>query len=100
MPTSTFCDVTFTEKVENYTLENKERNFEEGETVSLPRRIGYKFINKWGKAEPASEPYEVRDDEYDTILCRRKDQDEVCDTVKSSGEVCGREKPCPYHGDE
>jgi hypothetical protein len=24
----------------------------------------------------------------------------TCDAVKSDGEVCGRELPCPYHGDE
>jgi len=30
------------------------------------------------------------------------DDAETCDTVKSDGEVCGRELPCPYHseGDE
>ena len=25
---------------------------------------------------------------------------ETCKEVKSDGEVCGREKPCPYHGDD
>lgn len=25
---------------------------------------------------------------------------ETCDAVKSDGEVCGRELPCPYHDDE
>jgi hypothetical protein len=25
------------------------------------------------------------------------DGPETCDTVKSDGEVCGRELPCPYH---
>ena len=25
---------------------------------------------------------------------------ETCDTVKSDGEVCGRELPCPYHTDD
>ena len=24
---------------------------------------------------------------------------ETCDTVKSDGDVCGRELPCPYHSD-
>ena len=25
---------------------------------------------------------------------------ETCETVKSDGEVCGRELPCPYHSDD
>jgi hypothetical protein len=25
---------------------------------------------------------------------------ETCEVVKSDGEVCGRERPCPYHDDE
>lgn len=28
------------------------------------------------------------------------DEVETCEEVKSDGEVCGREKPCPYHGDD
>lgn len=24
----------------------------------------------------------------------------TCDAVKNDGEVCGRELPCPYHGDD
>lgn len=24
----------------------------------------------------------------------------TCDTVKSDGEVCGRELPCPYHNED
>jgi len=27
----------------------------------------------------------------------RVDTADTCDTVKSDGEVCGRERPCPYH---
>ena len=23
--------------------------------------------------------------------------DDTCDVVKSDGDVCGRERPCPYH---
>jgi len=25
---------------------------------------------------------------------------ETCDTVKSDGNVCGRELPCPYHSED
>jgi len=25
---------------------------------------------------------------------------DTCQTVKSDGEVCGRELPCPYHSEE
>ena len=28
------------------------------------------------------------------------DEGETCGEVKSDGEVCGREKPCPYHDEE
>lgn len=38
------------------------------------------------------EGFEAVDDEGDDA--------ETCDTVKSDGEVCGRELPCPYHSDE
>jgi hypothetical protein len=27
------------------------------------------------------------------------DDPETCDVVKQDGEVCGRQTPCPYHGD-
>lgn len=29
-----------------------------------------------------------------------KGNDETCEVEKSDGEICGREKPCPYHGEE
>jgi len=29
-----------------------------------------------------------------------KGDDETCEVEKSDGEVCGREKPCPYHDEE
>ena len=25
--------------------------------------------------------------------------EEICTVVKNDGEICGREKPCPYHSD-
>lgn len=28
------------------------------------------------------------------------DDTPTCETVKSDGEVCGRELPCPYHSDD
>jgi len=36
---------------------------------------------------------------YDTTpeQMRVDDEPETCQTVKADGEVCGREKPCPYH---
>jgi len=33
----------------------------------------------------------------DTLLA---DSADTCDTVKSDGEVCGRERPCQYHSDD
>lgn len=35
-----------------------------------------------------------------TEAAMRVDDTETCTAVKSDGEVCGREKPCPYHDDE
>jgi hypothetical protein len=36
-------------------------------------------------------------DDGDVVL---GDEPETCDVVKSDGEVCGRELPCPYHSDD
>jgi len=103
MPTTTFCDIKFTENVENYTYENKPRNFDKGQVVSLPRHTASKFVTKWEMAEWSEGPYEVRDDEYDEVLCRVRNESkevEKCEVEKSDGEVCGREKPCSYHSDD
>jgi hypothetical protein len=35
---------------------------------------------------------------YDVDVARLR-VSETCDAVKSDGEVCGRELPCPYHDD-
>lgn len=37
----------------------------------------------------------VYDCETDRLLAA-----ETCDTVKSDGEVCGRDLPCPYHSED
>lgn len=98
MPTTTFCDIKLTEDVENYNYEDKEYSFSEGDVVSLPYHSANRFVNKYGTAEYDSQPYEVRDHEYEEIVCRvRGSGVETCEEVKSDGEVCGREKPCPYH---
>lgn len=75
MPTTTFCDIKFTETVEDYTYENKQYTFNEGDVVSIPRHTAGRFVNKWDKAEWAKEPYEVRDEEYDDVLCRVRNTD-------------------------
>lgn len=36
--------------------------------------------------------YADRYDWYDAVA--------TCDAIKSDGEVCGRELPCPYHSDD
>lgn len=95
METTTFCDVKITEPIENYNFENQEYSFEKGVKVSMPRHTASKFVNTWNLGEYASSPYEVRDDEYDEIAMRTRT--ETCQVEKSNGEVCGREKPCPYH---
>jgi hypothetical protein len=41
--------------------------------------------------------FETVDDDTDA----ETDSDaETCQVVKTDGEVCGRELPCPYHSDE
>jgi len=109
--TTTFCDIKLTEKVENYTYENKEYSWSEGDIVSLPQHTANRFVNRWDRAEWDKEPYEIRDEDYDSVVGRVRNKDledlkgsaseeNVCEVVKSDGEQCGREKPCPYHDDE
>jgi len=100
MPTTTFCDVTMTEKLENYTHENQEYTLEEGETISMPFHTANRMVNKWDIADFEGDKYEIRPEEYEDVLMRRVDTAEKCETVKSDGEVCLREKPCPFHSDE
>lgn len=35
-------------------------------------------------------------DRYDVAVADLE-QGDTCDVVMSNGEVCGRERPCPYH---
>lgn len=101
MPTTTFCDVEFTEEVENFHYENKAYSFSEGDIVSIPYHTANNFVNKWDMAEYASDPREIPQEDYDAVLMRVRNKDEdLCEVEKSDGEVCGREKPCKYHGDE
>jgi len=99
MPTTTFCDVKMTEDLENYRYEKTEYNLSEGDVVSIPYHTARKFINGWDYADYESEPYEVKQEDYDSVLMKVKGA-ETCEAEKSDGEVCGREKPCPYHDEE
>jgi hypothetical protein len=38
-------------------------------------------------------------DRYGVDLSALRVGGDTCETVKSDGEVCGRERPCPYHDD-
>lgn len=40
------------------------------------------------------------DDEAESSEQDSSSQTETCEEVKSDGEVCGRERPCPYHDEE
>jgi hypothetical protein len=47
---------------------------------------------------------DVSDDDAEYLCAERSgfevvDDSETCDVVKSDGEVCGRDLPCPYHSD-
>lgn len=39
-------------------------------------------------------------EEFDGYDFRVTDEAETCQVEKADGEVCGRDTPCPYHGDE
>lgn len=58
-------------------------------------RGDFRVVDAPEAADSGDEPPDDEDDEdvdgEDT---------ETCDVVKSDGEVCGRELPCPYHSDE
>jgi len=74
MPTTTtFCDIEMTEKVEKYRYENEDYTWEEGDVVSLPQHTANRFVNQWGKAKWAKEPYEIRDEDYDEVVGRVRD---------------------------
>ncbi len=103
MATTTFCDIKLTEDVENYRYENKEYSWSEGAIVSLPYHTASKFVNRYNQAEYAKSPYEVKQEDYEYALGEgsgRNEDKDYCEVEKSDGEVCGREKPCPYHGED
>lgn len=63
-----------------------------GETV-LPDEAGHYDIGHRGRwLKRYADSYDV--DPEDLIV------PETCDTVKSDGEVCGRDLPCPYHSED
>ena len=99
MATTTFCDIKMTEDLENYRYENQPRTWKKGEVVSLPYHTASKLVNRHGVAEWEKSPYEVRQEDYDEVLGADSGED-VCQVEKSDGEICGREKPCPYHNEE
>jgi len=101
--TTTFADIKFTETVENYRFEKQEYTFNEGDVISLPHFLASKFVNRWNHAKYDSDPYEVTEREYDDVAARTRNEPkdaETCDVEKSDGEVCERERPCPYHDEE
>jgi len=102
--TTTFCDIKMTEKVEAYTYENIEYDWNEGDIVSLPQHTANRFVNRWDKAEWSKGAYEVPEEDYDYVVGRVRNEDggemAYCEAEKADGEVCGREKPCAYHDDE
>jgi len=50
---------------------------------------------------PTPRPVTVAEDRDDLRYCGectdRENAPETCDVIKNDGEVCGRERPCPYH---
>jgi hypothetical protein len=75
MPTTTFADIRFTETVE-HRYEGENYTFEEGCVYALPRHTAGKFVNNWGRAEwTTRSPYEVKDIDYDDVLCREREAD-------------------------
>jgi len=53
-------------------------------TFEAPERVGRELADAYG---------------VDVSAMRVGDETETCETVKSDGEVCGRELPCRFHSD-
>ena len=52
-------------------------------------------------SDSSSEDDEADSSEEDSNAeAETKGDDETCQVEKSDGEVCGRERPCPYHDEE
>jgi len=47
-----------------------------------------------------ADAYDVEYGDGGDVVREKDDSAEICDSVKSDGEVCGRELPCPYHSDD
>lgn len=68
------------------------------DTVALPDHVADALadtLEAVGEADPDEDEEAV--DEAEARGEADADGADTCDTVKSDGEVCGRERPCPYH---
>jgi len=84
-----YCDVIFSEDGHF-----RGQDLEAGKTYSFPKVVAEKMPSGNLEVEEVSELYEE-----ETEGSNEEDGEgvEICEAEKSNGEVCGREKPCPYH---
>jgi len=73
--TTTFADIELTEDVD-YHFEHEKYSWEKGDVISLPRHTARKFVHNWDKANWGEKTgYEVRDEEYDEVAARVRNQE-------------------------
>ena len=71
--------------------------------TDAPRYVG--VYREW-KAEVDDDGYYETDADPETLVELGfldelpDDEPETCEEIKTDGEVCGREKPCPYHSED
>lgn len=92
-----YCDVVFAEDGEF-----RGQEIEAGETYQFSKVTAEKIPHGNLEVDTVSEPYEedeetTEEDEDEEAGKEEEDAVATCQEVKSDGEVCGRERPCPYH---
>ena len=70
------------------------REDEDGRYVGVPEQYAADVADYLGTELPESESDGADDSEDDD------GEPGTCEEVKTDGEVCGRDLPCPYHSDD
>lgn len=64
----------------------------DGSAFDVPERVADALAARYGV-----EVADIADGEETDSTPTDGDEIDTCETIKSDGEVCGRELPCPYH---
>lgn len=76
------------------------REDSDGRYVGVPERYAEKVADFLGATVEESDAEESDETDADDADDSEEETDaETCQTVKSDGDVCGRELPCAYHSD-